>query len=150
MRIIGQLRMIGQNFLISLGLIIIHLRCANHFRRNIKDKLHSLKLQALEVEVISDIFGKRIGNNYESGLIDSETSESFWKSLHRVKERWNNLERGCDPSKEPVFFDWFCKHKANDIVDCAILAVRKQAGITGQYTTNNSESINHVLKQQVE
>lgn len=46
----------------------VHLRCANHLRRNIKDKL---KLKAVAGEIISDIFGKQIGNGFESGLIDS-------------------------------------------------------------------------------
>ena len=107
-------------------------------------------MQVVAGEVLCDIFGKQIGSNYESGLLDAASSESFWKSLHRVKECWNNLERSCDPSKDPVFHNWFCKHKANEIVSCAILAVRKRARITRQYTTNNSESINHVLKQEVE
>ena len=93
----------------------IHLRCANHLRQNIKDKLHSLKMQVVAGEVLCDIFGKQIGSNYESGLLDAASSESFWKSLHRVKECWNNLERSCDPSKDPVFHNWFCKHKANEI-----------------------------------
>uniref|UniRef100_A0A1X7SJT8 MULE transposase domain-containing protein n=1 Tax=Amphimedon queenslandica TaxID=400682 RepID=A0A1X7SJT8_AMPQE len=128
----------------------VHLRCANHLRRNIKDKLHALKLKAVAGEIISDIFGKQIGNAFESGLIDSETSQSFWQLLHKAKERWNNLERSCNPSMDPSFYDWFCKHKASEIVSCAILGVRKRAGFTSLYTTNNSESINHVIKQEVE
>lgn len=60
------------------------------------------------------------------------------------------LERSCKPSMDPSFYDWFCKHKASEFVSCAILGVRKRAGFTSLYTTNNSESINHVIKQEVE
>ena len=112
--------------------------------------MNSLKLQAVTGEIISDIFGKQIGTHFESGLIDSESQDSFWKSLSRVRERWNNLESSCNPSDSPKFYDWFCKYEAADLVNCAILSVRKQAGITKPYTTNNSESMNHVLKQEVD
>lgn len=62
----------------------VHLRCCNHLRQNIKDKLNSLKLQAVTGEILSDIFGKQIGTHFESGLIDSESQDSFWKLLSRV------------------------------------------------------------------
>ena len=112
--------------------------------------MNSLKLQAVPGKIISDIFGKQIGTHFESGLIDSESQDTFWKSLSQVREWWNNLESSCNPSDSPKFYDWFCKYKAADLVNCAILSVRKQAGITKPYTTNNSESMNHILKQEVD
>ena len=127
----------------------IHLRCANHLRRNVKDKLNALKLQSIVNEIIADIFGKQVGSNFESGLVEADSAETFWKLLSRLQERRNNLERSCNPSSKPQFYDWFCQYKASDFVNSAILAVRKKAGLTTQYTTNDSESMNHVLKQEV-
>lgn len=63
---------------------------------------------------------------------------------------WNNLERSCNPTQKPQFYEWFYEYKANDFASSTINAVRKKAGVTSRlYTTNISESINHVLKQEV-
>ena len=45
----------------------------------------------------------------------------------------------------------FLKYKASDIKECVLPAVRVKAGLssTNKFTTNISESINHVIKQEV-
>ncbi len=73
------------------------------------DKLNALRLHSVVNEIIADIFGKQFGSNFESGLIDANSAEAFWKLLSRVKERWNNLERSCNPLSDTQFYDWFCK-----------------------------------------
>ncbi len=70
--------------------------------------------------------------------------------MAKLKERWNNLERRNHPSKEPQFHRWFHEYKATDFTNCAILEVRKKAGLLKPFTTNSSESLNHVLKHEVD
>ena len=112
------------------------LRCVNHIRNNIKDKCNALKLPlSVQKEITGDIFGTQVGATFESGLIDAKSAAVFRKALSQLKEQWNNLEK----SSTPQFFEWFCCYTADDICNC----VRP-------YTTNNNESTDHVLKQEVQ
>lgn len=90
------------------------------------------------------------GPNFESGLIDADSETSFTAALGHLKHRWNNLERSCNSShSDPQFHSWFLKYKA--VKECVLPAVRVKAGLspTNKFTTNISESINHVIKQEV-
>lgn len=72
----------------------VYLRCTNHLRQNIKDKLRSLSLPpSVSQEIIADIFGKRVGSHFEAGLVDAESEALFAKMLSMAKTRWNNLEK---------------------------------------------------------
>ena len=130
-----------------------HLRCTNHLRQNIKDKLRSLSIsQSVSSEFLADIFGIQKGRKFEHGLIDANSEASFDKSLEHLKHRWNNLEKSCTSSStDPQFYLWFIKYKAADIKSCVLPSVRAKAGSdpTRKFTTNMSESINHVIKQEV-
>ena len=87
------------------------------------------------------------------GLVDAHSGDSFWEALQGLEERWNNLEKGCSPpGANPQFYRWFCAHKAKDIVECALPEIRSKAGLdpSRHFTTNNSESLNHVIKQEVD
>ena len=56
-----------------------------------------------------------------------------------------------NPTK-PQFHGWFCQYKADEIVKCVLPKARRQAGCKDPkclFTTNNSESLNHVIKQEV-
>ena len=132
----------------------VHLRCVNHMRQNVKDKLHALNIpRSIWKDFLDDIFGSQIGSHFEMGLIDAESDTSFWKALEQLRTRWNNLERGCiQPGSLPQFHGWFCQYKANDIVDSVLPTVRAKAGIrdpSHHFTTNASESLNHIIKQEV-
>jgi len=91
----------------------------------------------------------------QAGLADAESKASFTKMLYKVKEKWNNLEKSCnpDPNAAPIFYAWFCQHKA-DVIKLSVLPeVRQQAGCANPssfFTTNSSESMNHIIKQEVE
>ena len=133
-----------------------HLRCTNHLRQNIKDKLRDLNCSTQSVcnEILADIFGRRVGSHFESGLVDSDSSSSFNKALKVLEPKWNNLEGSCNLSKtDPHFHSWFVEYKAHDITTCVLPGVRRQAGLpdpTMLYTTNSSESLNHLIKLEVE
>ena len=77
----------------------IHLRCTNHLRQNIKDKLREFNIpQHISKEILADIFGLRNATHFESGLVDADSKSSFTQSLERIKATWNNLERSCNPN----------------------------------------------------
>ena len=132
----------------------VHLRCVNHLRQNVKDKLHNLSLpQSAWNTFLGDIFGQQVGSVYESGLVDAKSCGDFEAGVLKVKNRWDNLERSF--SLEPQFFDWFCRYKADIIRTCVLPEVRERAGwtsdnIVAKFTTNSSESLNHVIKQEVD
>ena len=133
----------------------VHLRCTNHLRQNVKDKLRSLNIpQSVWKEFLADIFWKQIGSHFEHGLIDSLSEAAFELALENVKEKWNNLERSCNiVESDPLFHSWFKEHKADDIIHCVLPEVRRQAGLTNSlalFITNCSESLNNVIKMEVD
>ena len=61
----------------------IQLRCFVHCKSNVHEKLKSLWLSApICEEFISDIFGKRVGNTFQEGLVDSSSVEVVDDRLH--------------------------------------------------------------------
>jgi hypothetical protein len=129
-----------------------HLRCINHLRQNVKDKLKSLGiLLSVWNEFLADIFGQQIGSHFEKGLIDLDL-DKFTPALHKLENRWNNLESSCRQAEPPQFYHWFCKYKADNIISCVLPHVRVKAGlkVTDRFTTNAVESINCVIKREVE
>lgn len=104
-------------------------------------------------DFLDDIFSNKVGSHFVAGLVDAKSESAFRAALGRLKCRWNNLERSCSSgSSGPEFHSWFCKFKAEDITKCALPSVRVQAGADSDhlFTTNTSESMNHVIKAEVE
>ena len=131
----------------------VHLRCTLHMRQNMKDKLHNLSVPQSVAREFIDIFGKQTGSHFEAGLVDSESENVFRNALSKLQYRWNNLERSCIPSSSELqFYVWICKFKAEDTIKCVLPEVRFRAGADPGclFTTISSESINHVIKQEVE
>lgn len=132
----------------------VHLRCTNHIRQNVKEKLSALGIpQSAHKEFLNDIFGVQRGNHFESGLIDADSEASFDRAMNFLQDRWNNLERSCTPQdSSPQFYAFFSKYKAPVMVKSMLPGVRKKAGMdpTMKFTTNISESINKVIKLEVE
>ena len=98
----------------------VHLRCVNHLRQNIKDKLRSLGIpQSGLTEFLGDIFGAIHGSHFEQGLIDCESESSFRAGLNRIQQRWNNLAQSfVQNCQSPEFHSWFMKYKK---VGCRII-----------------------------
>ena len=83
----------------------IHLRCTNHMRQNIKEKLRELNIpQHVSKETLADIFGSRNATHFEVGLADAQSEMIFTRSLEQVKAKWNNLEMSCSTSSMPPQF----------------------------------------------
>lgn len=135
----------------------VHLRCVNHLRQNVKDKLHALSLpQSSWKDFLGDIFGQQIGTQYEKGLVDSTSPDIFRAALLGLKNRWNNLELSYLPkTSTPQFYTWFCAYKADIIMNTVLPGIRGKAGWSSsdpreKFTTNSSEALNHVIKQEVQ
>ena len=132
----------------------INLRCTNHIRQNIKEKLRELNIpQHVSKEILADIFGSRNATHFETGLADAQSELIFTRSLEQVKAKWNNLEMSCNTrSIPPQFHTWFCQYKAEDFKKTILPEVRRLAGFKDSafFTTNSSESLNHLIKQEVQ
>ena len=114
-----------------------------------KDKLRALGLpQAVSKTIFGDIFGAQVGTHFEEGLVDSANAASFNSDLASLETKLNNLEKGANPTQKPEFHSWFTEYKGPVVVASVLPEVRKKAQISGNplplYTTNRSESINHM------
>ena len=131
----------------------IHLSCAIHLRRNVKQQLQDRKFPEERRKVtLEEIFGGRRGTAYIEGLIDSKSCSEFDSKLAALKPIWAERELkedGCTPG----FHDWFLQHKAEMLKCSAICPVREKAGLGNppvSFTTNASESLNSVIKSKVD
>ena len=133
----------------------VQLRCFSHFRQNIKDKLREIGMpQSATKKIIEDIFGRQIGSHFEEGLVDAEDDVTFLAMLNSLEIEWNNLEKGSIQQKSvPSFFSWFKQYKATTVAQTMLRCVRQKANLGSppcKFTTNHSESINNVIKMEVE
>ena len=64
----------------------IQLRCFLHFKKNVEQKLKEFGIpsQVLQ-EFLSDIFGKRMANTYQEGLVDSCSVREFDERVENLK-----------------------------------------------------------------
>ena len=92
----------------------IQLCCFVHFKNNVHEKLKCLGLSArICEEFISDIFGKRVGNTYQEGLVDSSSVEEVDDRLHRFQPIWDARELSDAPVSGPRFYKYFCQYQAD-------------------------------------
>ena len=109
----------------------VHLRCSNHLKQNIKEKLCSLKVPSGACnDILADIFGAQVGTHFEKGLVDAQDEATFSVLLKSLQEKWSNLEMsGISEQNMPQFHAWFTEYKAPDIIASELPAVRIRAGI---------------------
>ena len=92
------------------------LRCFIHFRKNVETKLRDLGIpSSILQEFIADIFGKRVGNTYQQGLVDCYSVDEFDESLQRLKVIWDSREKPFAPNSGPRFFHYFVEYQADVI-----------------------------------
>ena len=125
------------------------------FQRNIEDKLKQLQFPVkIAKEIVLNIMGVTVGSDKFKGLVDAADEQDFREKLCDLKERWDQFEiHHCngpqDKSIQPIFYDWFVPEKADVVVNCMLLEVRKKAGIgehPDPFNTNMSESMRNTLK----
>lgn len=94
----------------------IQLRCFIHFRRNVKEKLKILGIPSLvSQEFLGDIFGKRVGNTFQEGLVDSNSADEVEECLHLLKPVWDAREWAHAPASGPRFYTFFCRYQADTV-----------------------------------
>ena len=127
----------------------IHLRCFLHFRGNIEEKLRQLKLPSVVVKAfVHDVLGNPA--QLEFGLVDAEDEAEFDSTLASLKVVWNEREKPYN--SPPQFHSWFQVNCRGTVVENMLRPVRERAllGSPPQpYYTNEVESKNNVLKQQL-
>lgn len=131
----------------------IQLRCFIHFKKNVEAKLKDLGLpSSVSQEFIDDIFGKRVGNSFQEGLVSSCSADEVEERLQKLKSIWNTREEAYAPASGPRFHSYFSKHQA-DVVKYHMRKDLRETTLLGSppsiFTTNGSESINAAIKRKV-
>ena len=105
----------------------VHLLCAIHSRRNIKDELARRGYEGKTVKIfLQEIFGHRLDSVYCEGLIDSEDSATFDRNLASLKSVWKEREESCT-GVTTSFYDWFINNKAAGMKASMLPSVRRAA-----------------------
>ena len=71
------------------------LLCEIHLRKNIDTKLVSMDIKGESKQsIMDDIFGRKIGSVFESGLLDAGSAEEFTGLLESPEKKWSLLRLG--------------------------------------------------------
>ena len=118
----------------------LQLRCFLHFRRNVQEKLREMGLPSLvSEEFVHDIFGKRTGNTFQEGLVDSSSADEVQERLSLLEPIWNARESPHAPASGPRFYAWFCQYQADIVKHHMRKDLREAAGLgcpPTNFTTN--------------
>ena len=131
-----------------------HLTCFIHVHRNVKDKLNECNISShLVIEILDDVFGKKIGTLYIEGLVDADDTDDFDAKLESLLTKWKSHEVATTSMSDIYkFVDWFQSYKVSVIRNSMIKGVREECGLgspPATFTTNASESANYMLKHKV-
>ena len=122
-----------------------HLLCEIHLRKNIEGKLVSMDIKGEDKRsIMDDIFGRKVGNVFESGLSDAEGQAKFIGLLGSLEDKWTAAH-----ANGKAFHSWFSEKKSEDFIRSVIRPVRQRAGLgcpPAKFTTNRSERTNGVLQ----
>ena len=125
------------------------LSCFVHCRRNVKQQFNDRNYPTTAATtVLDDIFGKQQADVFVEGLVESVSEEKFDRKVATVGAKWNEIESSSS-QVSPGLHSWFVRYKAESTM---LKPVREQAGLgcpPEQFTTNQSEAINGVIKNQV-
>ena len=105
-------------------------------------------------EFIHDIhvFGKRTGNTFQEGLVDSSSVDEVQERLRLLEPIWNARETPHAPASGARFHMWFCQYQADVVKHHMRKDLREAAGLgypPAKFTTNGSESVNSLIKRHV-
>ncbi|VDI50594.1 Hypothetical predicted protein [Mytilus galloprovincialis] len=119
------------------------LRCFNHMRKNIQNKLINMGVSLHNRSLIlADIFGKSESASIKIlGLVDSLTHAEFDIKVNSLKDKWENMS--------PGFLKWFKTYQEETFKQTMIQTIRSEADLSSLewYTTNDNESINNAMQK---
>lgn len=131
----------------------VNLQCFIHVRRNIKDKLQELHVCEGTVQVVlRDIFGRQVELEQMDGLVDAVSEKEFDEGVKYLCQKWQQFD-SVESGPMHAFSEWFKRYKCSTIKQAMLRPVFIRAGLGNPpvtFTTNASESINALLKNQVE
>ena len=72
----------------------VNLLCILHLKKNVERKLLDLGISGnVKQDILADVFGKRSGNVFESGLADAPSRENFQQQLEQLKENFRKQKQ---------------------------------------------------------
>ncbi len=124
----------------------VSLMCITHIERNIrrhaKENLHLSDRFA--ATVIKDITGS-VNNK---GLIHSKTYNEYCSNVEKLHTKWNTMEEAEIPNREPMFFQYFRKNKAQVLYDHCMTHLSNDLGLVSEVADNNApESLHATLRK---
>ena len=93
---------------------------------------------------MDNIFGRKIGSVFESGLSDAGSAGECIEMLEHLEEKWSSLHQN-----GKAFHSWFGLKKKEEFIRSIISLVHQRAGPgcpPEKSTTNRSERTNGVLQ----
>lgn len=131
----------------------IQLRCFLHFKKNVEKKLKEFAIPSqVAQEFLLDIFGKRVANTFQEGLVDSCSVQEFDERVESLKQLWDAREKPYAPVSGPRFHAYFMTYQADVVRYHMRKDLRESAGLgspPAKFTTNASESLNAAIKRKV-
>ena len=98
------------------------------------------------------MFGKRIGDRYEEGLVDSTGVADFHTRLQNCEETWNARELSCQRHGQASFFEYFVDNYSSVFENTMLRNIRSDVGLgfpPDIFTTNSSKSLNAAIKRRL-
>ena len=131
------------------------LRCFRHLQQNLEANLKDKHFPAKVVnEYIREVFGwADTDGTVHEGLVDSYTAEDFDQHLADIQPTWDCREAEAFSNLKdysPVFHTWFTTNVADIYRNHTLRSLREDVGLgcpPMSYRTNDSESINAILKE---
>lgn len=124
----------------------IHLRCFDHVRDDINQKLLSMKVsEQKRKEIVLEILGKEYGGTREMGLVDSETQEEFEQNYIKMASKWPE-----DFKKWMTTKSGRVRSLKETLKQCMLKDVRTAAGLgdpPNKWSNQRTESLNNVIKE---
>ena len=127
----------------------IHLLCDLHMKDNVKEKLRNSNFRQEEINIVMrDIFGRKVGEIVEKGLVDARSIGKFDEIYENLKAKWQIF--GTKSDSIIMFLE---NGKMKMMRDCMRGEVRSIAGLgfpPKSYLQHANECINSVIKRQTQ
>ena len=124
------------------------MRCLIHSKRNVEERLNTLPARERNI-IIQDIFGKVEGTHKYEGLVLAANTGIFTVLTESIKDKWDSIELPNLPAsiEEPSFHSWFVTNITPYMGKHMITNIRERNGLSCDFSTNQSESLNAKLRR---
>ena len=125
------------------------MRCLIHSKRNVEERLNTLPARERNI-IIQDIFGRVEGTHKHERLVHAADTDIFTVLTEFIKDKWNSIELAnlYASIEESSFHSWFVKNIARYIGKYMVTNNRGRNGLSCDFSTNESESLNAKLRRE--